>query len=69
MRENRKVEIITCDICHMEIDEFDKKYSVSIPFKRSTEKELDVCKECYYDLEDYFRPIIKEELKFEEEGK
>ena len=63
MREKRRVEVeeITCDICHNEIDESDQKYIVLIPLKRNTETELDVCKECYYDLEDFFRERFKEE--------
>ena len=71
MRETKRlvVEEITCDIYRNEVDESDKKNITVILLKRSTEVELDVCKECYYDLEDYFRPIIREELKIEEEGK
>ena len=63
MREKHRVEVetITCDICRNEVDESDKKYVVPIPLKRSTEAELDVCKKCYYDLEDYFREKFKEE--------
>ena len=63
MREKRRVEVeeITCDICHNEIDESDQKYIVLIPLKRNTETELDVCKECYYDLEDFFRERFKKE--------
>ena len=61
MRKNRQEVVIECDICHSEIDDkIEKKYCVLIPFKRSTEKELDVCGECYQDLEDYFREKLKE---------
>ena len=69
MRENRKVEVIICDICHMEIDEFDKKYSAQVPFNRMLGTSIDICKDCYYDLKDYFEPIFREEFRFEEEGK
>lgn len=63
MREKHRVEVeeITCDICRNEIDESEEKNITIIPLKRSTETELDVCKDCYCDLEEYFRKRFKEE--------
>jgi len=63
MREKHRVEVeeITCDICHTEIDECDKKDSFQIPFKQMLETPIDVCKYCYDDLEEYFREKFKEE--------
>ena len=58
MREKRIVEAITCDICRDEIDEGDE---TTIPIKRSLVTPFDVCKDCYCDLEEYFREKFKEE--------